>query len=260
MRDFIQKVKTEALIQGGKVWQFFSGCINRAENFLGSAWKVQTEKTTELIDTLSSEIFYRVYPFSDIREKMDRYEQKKDEIISEINYILLHEGIKDWSVFKTSNKVFNGQIIHFAIIRPAKTFTIGISIKKVTEIIGQILSLEGFFITDIVIFKDGKWLYNAWHDPPTSTEIFEIQNLMPFSERENTIEDVVEKEIKNIAKNEKEEIEKKQEGFFEKLKNGINFLIIILLIGYITYIVSVWTKTGEFFKKGLDILGKKEQK
>jgi len=255
MRDFVKQIQSESFKLGGKILQFFSGCINRAENFMKTQWNVDKdgEKNGELDNATSVEIFYIIYKFPDILEKRNRYRLKEDEIISEINYLLNHEGIKDWKIKKVSDWVFNISTIHFGAVRPKPTITLGkSSLWETTQIVGQLLLLKGFFITAVVIIRNGVWLYYAWHDNPTSTEIFEIMNLMNFYERENVIDDVVEKTIMNIAKDEQ------KGGFVEKIETWAKIVLVILVVLTITYILSEWRKTGEFFKKGLDILDKKD--
>jgi len=244
MRDFIDKVKSEAFKRGGKIWQFFAGCINRAENFMKTGWNVTIEKAQDMDNATSVEIFYIIYKFPDIIDKRDRYRVREDKIISEINYILSHEGIKDWTMQKVSDWIFGTSTIHFGAVRPKPTFTIGkTSLWEATQIVGQLLLLKGFFITGVVIIKNGVWLYYAWHENPTSTETFEIMNLMSFYERENAIDDVVETTIENMAKGEQ------GGGLIGKIETWAKIILVILVVLAVTYIVSEWRKTGEFLKK-----------
>jgi hypothetical protein len=256
MRDFIARVKTEAFKRGGKIWQFFAGCINRAENFMKTGWNVAIEKAQDMDEATSVEIFYIIYKFPDILAKRDRYRVREDRIISEINYILSHEGIKDWTMKKVSDWIFGTSTIHFGAVRPKPTLTIGkTSLWEATQIVGQLLLLKGFFITGVVIIKNGVWLYHAWHETPTSTETFEIMNLMTFYERENAIDDVVETTIENMAKGEQR---KAALSFWERIEMWAKIILVILVVLAVTYILSEWRKTGEFFKKGLDIVRGKD--
>jgi hypothetical protein len=251
MRGFVNKVKSEAFKRGGKIWQFFAGCINRAENFLKSDWTTLINNVQRLDNATSVDVNYIVYPFPDITDKMNRYRLKENEIISELNYLLSSEGVKDWTFFKAREGVFGRFTIHLAAIRPKAGFTFRTSLWEAVQIAGQLFLLKGFFFIGVVIRENGVWIYHAIHDNPTSTEIFGLQNLMTFYEREQVIDDVVENTIKNIAKSEQ------KGGIVGKVETWAKIILVILVVLAVTYIVSEWRKTGEFFKKGLDVIGKK---
>jgi hypothetical protein len=247
MRDFIDKVKTEAYKRGGNIYQFFSSCIRRAENFMKSGWTVYIEKAQTMDSATFVEVYLTLWKFSDATSKRDRYRAKEDQIISEINYLLNHEGIKDWTIQKAENWFFGTGIVYFTATRPKPTLTLGkTSLWETVQLVGQVLCLKGFYITDVIIKKDGIMIYQAWQDNPTTSEIYEIENLMSFYERENAIDDVVEETIEKIAEAEQEKA--KEGGTIGEIESFLKTILIIAIIFVIIYLIDKTVNIGEKFK------------
>ena len=231
MREFIKRIQDEAYKEGGRTYQFISGCVRRAENFLKTGWNVYIEKQGEMDIAVRTEVFFLVYPISDL--KLNKYQAKEDKIISELNFLLKKEGIKDWIVIKLGNFFRTTRLVYFTTSRPKPTLTIGkTSLWETVQLVGQVLILKGFYITVVQIRKGGIIIYQAWQPNPSATDIYELETLLTYSEREVVIDKIVEKTIEEEAKPEKDIIKRIEWTATKVIIAAVVILIIYLLVIY----------------------------
>ena len=231
MRTFIRKILDEAYKEGGKTYQFISGCVRRAENFLKTGWTVYIEKHGEMGTAIRAEVIFLVYPISDL--KLNKYRIKEDKIISELNFLLKNEGTKDWIVIKSGNFFRTTKLVYFTTSRPKPTFNIGkTSLWETVQLVGQVLILKGFYITDVQIRKGGIMIYQAWQPNPSATDIYELKILLTYSEREVVIDKIVEKTIEDLAKPKKDIIKRIEWTATKVIIAAVVILIIYLLVIY----------------------------
>jgi len=248
MRDFIQESLNEAYKQGGRTYQFISGCARRAENFLGSDWYIYLDNGIEMRRATEVNVYFMLYAIDDL--KLSKYQTQEDKIISEINSLLKNEGIKDWIITKSGfgNFFATRRMVSFVASRPESNFIDfgASSLKETVQIVGQLLTMKGFFITDVLIRKQGILIFQAWHSPPSSTEIYELETLMTFSEREDAIDGIVEKKTEELAK--------PKLSFIEKIELTAKRIVIIAIIILVVYLLIVYQKP---IKAGIEAIGEK---
>jgi len=244
MKKFIQEILNTAYKQGGKTYQFVSGCVRRTEEFLVKNWKVYIEKSYEMAKADNVEVFLILYQIRD--QKLWKYQAQQDKIISELNYLLAPEGIK-WVVTRTDNFFRTDKLVHFILTRTVRGLEPGKpSLWQVVQLIGQILIMKGFYITDVQIKEKGILLYQAW-SVPSATDIYELENLLTYTTSENVIDSIVETTIGEYGK--------PQPGTIERIKSIVTMVLIIVIIVAVIYYVDKFTKIGE---RGIKI--KKEVK
>ena len=238
MRRFIRKILDKAYREGGKAYQFISGCARRAENFLKTGWTVYIEKTGDIIlgtpgmaTATAVEVYFLIYPISDL--KFNKYRAREDKIISELNFLLKNEGIKDWIVIKSGNFFRTTKLVYFTTSRPKPTLTIGkTSLWETVQLAGQVLILKGFYITDVQIRKGGIMIYQAWQPNPSATDVYELETLLTYSEREAVIDKIVEKTIEDLAKPKKDIIKRIEWTATKVIIAAVVIMMIYLLVIY----------------------------
>ena len=239
MRRFIRKILDKAYREGGKAYQFISGCARRAENFLKTGWTVYIEKTGDIIlgtpgmaTATAVEVYFLIYPISDL--KFNKYRAREDKIISEINFLLKNEGIKDWIVIKSGNFFRTTRLGYFTASRPKPILYLGKpSLWETVQLVGQLLIMKGFYIADVQIKEQGKLIYQAWQLSPSATDIYVLETLMAYSKRESVIDRIVEGVIEEEAKPPEPDMLKKIEWTATKIIiAAVVIMMIYLLIVY----------------------------
>jgi len=237
MRDFIEEALNESYKVGGKTYQFVSGCARRAENFLNGDWYVYVKNEVEMYNATMVDVYFLLYPMGDL--KFSKYQAKEDEIISEINSLLKNEGVKGWVIIKSGNFFKTQKFVSFIASRPEVApdwGTTTLSLLEAVQIIGQVLAMKGFYILTAEIKKQGITVYQAWQPNPSSTDIYELETLMTYSEREDVIDNIVEKVIEKLAQ------PKEEGGIFGKIESTAKKVIIAAIVVLVVYLLIVYQK------------------
>ena len=248
MRNFIQTALNESYKKGGNAYQFVSGCARRAENFLESGWSVIINETTEIYEATGVEVYFLTYPMGD--SKFTKYRAIEDRIISEINTLLRNEGIKDCTIIKSGNFFTTQKLIYFTVSRPEPSFTFSTILGKSTlweavQIVGQVLMMKGFYIVNVEMLKQGIVIYDAQQPQPSPTDIYELETLMTFLEREDVIDNIVEKAIESIQP---------PTTIFQKIESTTKKIIIAAIIILIVYLLIIYQKP---IKMGIETIEEK---
>ena len=89
--DYLNGIKNEALKTGGTVFEFITGNVRRAQEFLGSKWRILTQEYEELKNVKSVDVILQ------IRELDDKtYQYLSDNwmrIMWKISYVLTYLGV-----------------------------------------------------------------------------------------------------------------------------------------------------------------------
>jgi len=238
-RDFFNRIRERVAGVTGVARNFITRTVDEAQGFLGAKWRTTTQNVERLRTASSFNVNLRIVGISNIR--LADLRRREATIISDINSHLTRLRI-GWRIRRqttrdTSIPIFvNNRGIRFNITKVGT-----LPIKAAVVGVGGFLTLKGIIITGITLtalgaIGGGIIVYNATRDELTSEEKHDL--FMTLSEEERQA----------VLREQTREAFGLEEGFLEQIQGTIGQIIILVIIGFVIYIL-IQTKAIERITK-----------